>query len=115
MNAKYSREQGASAGCCGGKGEGGGCCKSKTFPEAITLPSLPSLGLSCAEAYQTLSSHKNFSKAADDISSWLPKLKTTMPGHLGRGSVPGRQAVEVEAASIMSVLKEFDVRFGRDA
>lgn len=110
MNAKYSREQGSSGGCCGGKGAGGGCCKSK-IPEKITLPSLPSLGLSCAEAYQTLSSHRNFSKAADDISSWLPKLKTTQ--HAGR-IAPGRQAIEVEAASIMSVLKEFDVRFGRE-
>ncbi|KFG79913.1 bZIP transcription factor HapX [Metarhizium anisopliae] len=113
MNAKYSREQGSGGGCCGGKGAGGGCCKSKTqpAPEKITLPSLPSLGLSCAEAYQTLSSHRNFSKAADDISSWLPKLKTTQHG--GRVT-PGRQAIEVEAASIMSVLKEFDVRFGRE-
>ena len=115
MNAKFSREQGS--GCCGGKGATGGCCKSKVSgpgPEKITLPSLPSLGLSCAEAYQTLSSHRNFSKAADDISSWLPKLKTTANAPV-RGLTPGRQAIEVEAASIMSVLKEFDVRFGRDA
>ncbi|OAA41668.1 bZIP transcription factor HapX [Metarhizium rileyi] len=112
MNAKYSREQGP-GGCCGGKGASGGCCKSKAqpAPEKITLPSLPSLGLSCAEAYQTLSSHRNFSKAADDISSWLPKLKTTP--HAAGQATPGRQAIEVEAASIMSVLKEFDVRFGR--
>ncbi|KAG6006577.1 hypothetical protein E4U21_006875 [Claviceps maximensis] len=117
MNAKYTREQGTSSGgCCGGKGAEGGCCKSGKVPEKITLPSLPSLGLSCAEAYQTLSSHRNFSKAADDISSWLPKLKTTVSGPMSRGGpVSGRQAVEVEAASIMSVLKEFDVRFGRDA
>ncbi|KAG6065719.1 hypothetical protein E4U33_005775 [Claviceps sp. LM78 group G4] len=118
MNAKYSREQGSSSsgGCCGGKGAGGGCCKSDPPPEKITLPSLPTLGLSCAEAYQTLSSHRNFSKAADDISSWLPKLKTTVAGPVGRGGpVSGRQAVEVEAASIMSVLKEFDIRFGREA
>lgn len=115
MNAKYSREQGSTSdGCCGGKGAGAGCCKSNAAPEKITLPSLPSLGLSCAEAYQTLSSHRNFSKAADDISSWLPKLKTTANA-ASRGPAPGRQAIEVEAASIMSVLKEFDVRFGREA
>lgn len=115
MNAKYSREQGiSSGGCCGGKGASGGCCKSKAQPEKITLPSLPSLGLSCAEAYQTLSSHKNFSRAADDISSWLPKLKATTQD-ASRGLVTGRHAIEVEAASIMSVLKEFDIRFGRDA
>ncbi|KAG6041922.1 hypothetical protein E4U41_000411 [Claviceps citrina] len=116
MNAKYNREQGTPGGCCGGRGAGGGCCKSEAAAGKMTLPSLPSLGLSCAEAYQTLSSHRNFSKAADDISSWLPKLKTTTaPGPVVRGCVSGRQAVEVEAASIMSVLKEFDVRFGRDA
>lgn len=117
MNAKFSREQG---GCCGGKGGAGGCCKSQkpasapVQPEKITLPSLPSLGLSCAEAYQTLSSHRNFEKAADDISSWLPKLKTTTPEATRERNRTSRQAIEVEAASIMSVLKEFDVRFGRE-
>ncbi|KAL3957132.1 hypothetical protein ACCO45_007710 [Purpureocillium lilacinum] len=102
-------------GCCGGKGAGGGCCKSGG-PESqkITLPSLPSLGLSCAEAYQTLSSHRNFDRAADDISSWLPKLKASTPTPSRPGVQRGRQAIEVEAASIMSVLKEFDVRFGRE-
>ncbi|KAJ6438190.1 Acyltransferase LovD [Purpureocillium lavendulum] len=118
MAAKFDRESGkAGGGCCGGKGAGGGCCKSGG-PESqkITLPSLPSLGLSCAEAYQTLSSHRNFDRAADDISSWLPKLKasTPTPGRPGSAVPRGRQAIEVEAASIMSVLKEFDVRFGRE-
>ncbi|PNY30053.1 Uncharacterized protein TCAP_00029 [Tolypocladium capitatum] len=112
MAAKFDREQG---GCCGGKGAGGGCCKAGPEKEKITLPSLPSLGLSCAEAYQTLSSHRNFDRAADDISSWLPKLKATTPnGSVRTGAHRGRQAIEVEAASIMSVLKEFDVRFGRE-
>ncbi|KAM4066519.1 minimal binding motif of hap4 for binding to hap2/3/5 domain-containing protein [Hirsutella rhossiliensis] len=121
MAAKFDREQGGSAaagaagggggGCCGGKGAGGGCCKSRPAAEKITLPSLPSLGLSCAEAYQTLSSHRNFDRAADDIGSWLPKLKATTPTDSRHQN---RHAVEVEAASIMSVLKEFDVRFGRE-
>ena len=122
MNAKFTREQGnSSGGCCGGKASGGGCCKSKTpsagppqQPAKITLPSLPSLGLSCAEAYQTLSSHRNFDKAADDISSWLPKLRTTPHDVEQQPPRGGRHDVEVEAASIMSVLKEFDVRFGRE-
>ena len=98
-------------GCCGGKGASGGCCKSKK-PEMkpITLPSLPSLGLSCAEAYQTLSSHRNFDKASDDIGSWLPKLRATPAPESAK---PNRMMpMEVEAASIMSVLKDFDVRFG---
>ncbi|CAH0019772.1 unnamed protein product [Clonostachys rhizophaga] len=116
MSAKFSREQGGSGGCCGGKGAGGGCCKSAPpsqpqQPEKITLPSLPSLGLSCAEAYQTLSSHRHFDKASDDIGSWLPKLRTTPMDDRDR-KTHKRKDVEVEAASIMSVLKDFDVRFG---
>jgi hypothetical protein len=115
MAANLNRKDGSSGGCCGGKGAGGGCCKSQKpqQPEKINLPSLPSLGLSCAEAYQTLSSHRNFSKAADDIGSWLPKLKATpRPGT--RPAPPGAMMpIEVEAASIMSVLKDFDIRFGR--
>ncbi|KAH6611502.1 bzip transcription factor [Trichoderma cornu-damae] len=114
MAANFNREQGASSdGCCGGKGAGGGCCKAKPSQEKITLPSLPSLGLSCAEAYQTLSSHRNFEQAADEIGSWLPKLKahpTSDPRTVQAGRIP----IEVEAASIMSVLKEFDIRFGRE-
>ncbi|PHH60236.1 hypothetical protein CDD81_1936 [Ophiocordyceps australis] len=140
MAAKFDREKQAS-GCCGSAGStccraGGGAasdssataldasCSSATTaaaaatspraappPLRITLPSLPSLGLSCAEAYQTLSSHRNFDRAADDIGSWLPKLKATTPVP---GPARGRQSIEVEAASIMSVLKEFDVRFGRE-
>lgn len=114
MAANADRKGGPAGGCCGGKGADGGCCKApKKEKEKISLPSLPSLGLSCAEAYQTLSSHRNFSKAADDISSWLPKLKATpRPG--ARPAPPGSMMpIEVEAASIMSVLKDFDVRFGR--
>lgn len=116
MSAKFSGDGGSGGGCCGGKGAGGGCCKTKKQPpveEKITLPSLPSLGLTCAEAYQTLSSHRNFDKAADDIGSWLPKLKAAQRGQ-GRQTQKGRMAIEVEAASIMSVLKEFDIRFGRE-
>jgi hypothetical protein len=117
MAANFDRQQGGSGGggCCGGKGVGGGCCKAGPKKQNITLPSLPSLGLSCAEAYQTLSSHRNFDQAADDINSWLPKLKAT-PRPMGgaRAPAPGRMPIEVEAASIMSVLKDFDVRFGRE-
>jgi hypothetical protein len=117
MAANFGKDGAPSGGCCGGKGAGGGCCKSNkpTAPkeEKITLPSLPSLGLSCAEAYQTLASHRNFAKAADEIDSWLPKLKATSPAG-PRPNPRGRMPIEVEAASIMSVLKEFDIRFGRE-
>lgn len=114
MAANFDRKQvKPGGGCCGGKGAGGGCCKVSTKPEKVTLPSLPSLGLSCAEAYQTLASHRNFERAADEISSWLPKLKATTKEETKVTPI-GRMPIEVEAASIMSVLKEFDVRFGRD-
>jgi hypothetical protein len=138
---------GGNGGCCGNGGPGG-CCKSapsqpsqqQTQPAPPTLPSLtttlrqPSdpntsnisfgLSLSCADAYKTLASHRHFDAAADDIGSWLPKLKALpVPrpsgpvggrhgGGRGRGR-DGRAPIEVEAASIMSVLKDFDVRFGR--
>ncbi|KAH6641076.1 hypothetical protein F5144DRAFT_562447 [Chaetomium tenue] len=128
---------GGSGGCCGNGGPGG-CCKSgpsqpQPQPEATApLPAMaPSrrpttgagpndlgLSLSCADAYKTLASHRHFDEAADDIGSWLPKLKALpvpRPGPVGarRGGRDGRAPIEVEAASIMSVLKDFDVRFGR--
>jgi hypothetical protein len=81
------------------------------------------LSLSCADAYKTLASHRHFDEAADDIGSWLPKLKALPVPRSGLGSAGGRSRsgagrdgrapIEVEAASIMSVLKDFDVRFGR--
>ncbi|KAL2130245.1 hypothetical protein VTI74DRAFT_6703 [Chaetomium olivicolor] len=117
-------------GCCGGGGPGG-CCKSSpsqpqparaatTTNTTMTGTPLSGLGvsISCAEAYKTLASHRHFDEAADDIGSWLPKLKalpTPRPSAAGGGGGggSGRAPIEVEAASIMSVLKDFDVRFGR--
>ncbi|KAJ5104715.1 hypothetical protein NUU61_002062 [Penicillium alfredii] len=116
-------------GCCGGKGADGGCCMSRNAPTttpnprnhaalppqlAASKPSTPSeLTLSCADAFTTLSRHPNFSRATDEISSWLPKLHTLPnPRDLalaeGRGA---RAAMEVEAASVMGVLRYFDRRF----
>ena len=140
-NFEKNNPGGGGGGCCGNGGPGG-CCK--TAPSQLqpqqqpppTLPSLTALGqpgggpnnnsfglsLSCADAYKTLASHRHFDAAADDIGSWLPKLKALpvpRPSgpvggrrHGGRGR-DGRAPIEVEAASIMSVLKDFDVRFGR--
>lgn len=119
------------SGCCGNGGPGG-CCKggssgasrSNVNPSSSSSTSGIGLSLSCAEAYKTLASHRHFDEAADDIGSWLPKLRAVpvpperpLPGveHLsGHGHITtGRAPIEVEAASIMSVLKGFDVRFGR--
>ncbi|KAJ6107612.1 hypothetical protein N7523_008935 [Penicillium sp. IBT 18751x] len=117
----------AGGGCCGGKGTDGGCCMSRNAPAtpatrsntsmpprpAASKPSAPSeLTLSCADAFTTLSRHPNFSKASDDISSWLPKLHTLPnPRDLALPEHSGRAAMEVEAASVMGVLRYFDRRF----
>jgi hypothetical protein len=67
-----------------------------------------STALSCADTYKTLASHRHFDKATDEISNWLPKLSTVAPRY------PGRGAMDIDAASVMSVIKYFDVRFGRE-
>ncbi|KAI4219499.1 MAG: hypothetical protein L6R36_008285 [Xanthoria steineri] len=69
---------------------------------------VPRLTLSCADAYETLSRHPAFEKASEELSTWMPHL-ATVPG--GRQ----RTAYEVEAASVMGVLKFFDRRFGAKA
>lgn len=92
-------------GCCGGKTSGGGCCKS--LP--AVKPSQPPPSLSVADTYKTLSTHKNFDRATepDELSTWLGRLHATPPAQ------EGRPQMEVEAASVMGVLKLFDRRFGR--
>ncbi|KAI4257002.1 MAG: hypothetical protein LQ352_001830 [Teloschistes flavicans] len=62
--------------------------------------------LSCADAYETLSRHPAFEQASMELSTWMPQL-ATVPG--GRE----RTAFEVEAASVMGVLRFFDRRFGK--
>ena len=116
LAANFERNnRGQQGGCCG-QGGPGGCCKSDnaTAP-AKPNPASPGLSLSCAETYKTLASHRNFDEAADEIGTWLPKLKAvpTPEGSAGHLAPVRLAPIEVEAASIMSVLKEFDVRFGR--
>ncbi|OBT41748.1 hypothetical protein VE00_08007 [Pseudogymnoascus sp. WSF 3629] len=101
------------SGCCG-QGGPGGCCKdtpsqppSRPEPRKAR-PVLPGPALSCAETYKTLASHRNFEAASDEIGKWLPKLATAPPRY------PGREATDIDAASVMSVIKYFDVRFGRE-
>ncbi|GLI74927.1 hypothetical protein PoHVEF18_003176 [Penicillium ochrochloron] len=118
----------AGGGCCGGKGTDGGCCMSRNAPTPSTArsnpsmppqstapkPSTPSaLTLSCADVFTTLSRHPNFSRASDEISTWLPKLHTLPnPQELALAEAHGsRPAMEVEAASVMGVLRYFDRRF----
>lgn len=110
-------------GCCGGKGPDGGCCQSRSSnpprrpdPNPASTSSFSnaqSLTLSCADAFTTLSRHPNFSRASDELSSWLPKLHTLPnPRDLPQAEPPEpRGALEVEAASVMGVLRYFDRRF----
>ncbi|KAI8963145.1 hypothetical protein F5Y11DRAFT_166665 [Daldinia sp. FL1419] len=109
LAASFARNSGTpNRGCCGGSG-GSGCCKS--IEATTSAESSTNVSLSCADAYKTLSSHRNFDKASDEIGTWLPRLKATpLPANAA-----GRPPIEVQVASIMGVLREFDVRFGREA
>ncbi|PGH12979.1 hypothetical protein AJ79_03952 [Helicocarpus griseus UAMH5409] len=121
-----SAAAGGLGGCCGGRGADGGCCQSqsrastqngdRSQSQNNTSPSNPSaeqpITLSCADTYTALSRHPNFSRATDDLSTWLPRLHTLPnPRDLPSSNYSGRGAMEVEAASVMGVLKYFDRRF----
>ncbi|PGH07340.1 hypothetical protein GX51_01884 [Blastomyces parvus] len=124
------------SGCCGGGGPGGGCCQSQTrtstrnrahsqtqsqlqrpassplSPSASSAQHQQPITLSCADTYTALSRHPNFSRAADNLNTWLPRLHTLPnPRDLPQPNYGGRPAMEVEAASVMGVLKYFDRRF----
>ncbi|KAL8953760.1 MAG: hypothetical protein Q9222_000377 [Ikaeria aurantiellina] len=75
---------------------------ARSYKQAITGPTF-----SCADAFETLSRHPAFEKASEELSTWMPQL-ATVPGGAGR------TAFEVEAASVMGVLRFFDRRFGKE-
>lgn len=116
---------GMSTGCCGGRGAGsGGCQSSVPLPPRATrsrtaahhnvrLPAptntLHPVTLSCADAYTALSRHAGYERATGDMASWMPKLHANLTG------VQGRPAMEIDAANVMAVLKDFDRRFGATA
>ncbi|KAF6233910.1 hypothetical protein HO173_007740 [Letharia columbiana] len=59
--------------------------------------------LKCADAFTVLSRHPGFDQATSELTTWIPHLST----------VPSATtAFDVEAASVMGVLKLFDRRFG---
>jgi len=95
------------SGCCGGNASGGGCCKSQPKSLPTAKPTQPPPSLSVADTYKTLSTHKGFEQASDELSTWLGRLHAAPQAHEGRAQM------EVEAASVMGVLKMFDRRFGR--
>ncbi|CAF9930752.1 hypothetical protein IMSHALPRED_008272 [Imshaugia aleurites] len=70
-----------------------------TTNQAITQGST----LNCADAFTVLSRHPGFDQATSELNSWIPHLS----------KVPtATTAFDIEAASVMSVLKLFDRRFG---
>lgn len=90
------------SGCCGGNSASGACCKTQML-------SGPPPSLSVADTYKTLSMHRNFDQASDELNTWLGRLHTAPQPQEHAGRAP----MEVEAASVMGVLKLFDRRFGR--
>ncbi|KAL1974765.1 hypothetical protein VTN31DRAFT_4969 [Thermomyces dupontii] len=92
-------KEGPSNGCCGGNN---GCRRSNSG-------SVKPLTVTCSDAYTALSRHPKFSQASDDLTSWLPKLHA-LPKPV-KDNIRGRPAIEVEAASVMNVLRYFDRRF----
>ncbi|KAI9847927.1 MAG: hypothetical protein M1837_001444 [Sclerophora amabilis] len=81
----------------------GTCCRS-TSQKQQAAPTL-----SCADAYTTLSRHPHYSEATEELEGWLGHLRTKEPSEKSKDRPP----MEVEAASVMGVLKMFDRRFGR--
>ncbi|KAI1621807.1 hypothetical protein EDD37DRAFT_636256 [Exophiala viscosa] len=117
-------------GCCGGSTAGGSCCQSRNdngngsvpLPPRTTRsraaaaatvrvpPPKAGVTLTCADAYTTLSRHPAYERASGEIATWLPKL------HANDAAPPmvGRPALEIDAANVMAVLKDFDRRFGQN-
>lgn len=136
-----------SGGCCGSNRSGGGCCMDKPPPTSMpannntnrnqnisstinqmsntnnstsypTSLALRQLTLSCAQVYQTLSTHSAFDKAAaneEEVNSWIGHLQTVGVDAGASGSGSRHGLLEVEAATVLDVLKLFDRRFGRGA
>ena len=65
-----------------------------------------SVTLTCAEAFTTLSRHPAFDRASFELGTWLPQLTTVPKG------LEGKTAFEIEAASVLGVLKFFDKKYG---
>ncbi|OCT45860.1 bZIP transcription factor HapX [Cladophialophora carrionii] len=131
LAASRAQSTATSSGCCGAQTPGSSCCRAtstsvvalrgstrttRSRAAAVTLP-LPQsvqhapsgVTLTCADAYTTLSRHPAYERAAGEIGEWLPKLHATEPGT----NVEGRPALEIDAANVMAVLRDFDRRFGK--
>lgn len=81
--------------------------ESAAASASSTTEAISGITLTCADTFATLSRHPAFDRASEELGTWMPKL-TAVPGGVQR------TAFEVEAASVMGVLRFFDRRFGRD-
>ena len=125
LHASRSQSGVAREGCCGGSTVmSNGCCQNQNISirttrsgrvDTAAAPSenpkvnAPSITLTCADAYTTLSRHPGYERASGDIASWMPKLNATTAA--AAEMLEGRPAMEIDAANVMSVLKDFDRRF----
>lgn len=99
----------ADTGCCGGADPtSASCCRStrSTRSKAQAVAPTSSITLSCADAYTTLSRHPGYEKAQGEMAGWMGKL---LPVPVA--AKEGKTAMEIDAANVMTVLKEFDRRF----
>lgn len=111
----------AASGCCGGKNASGGCCQTsvalpprntRSRAAGDTSVRLPApiirnpITLTCADAFTALSRHRAYEEASGDMASWMPKL------YANPTNAEDRPAMEIDAANVMAVLKDFDRRFG---
>ena len=124
-----SRAQGVE-GCCGGRTPGGSCCstqavalparttRSRAAAASSSNPQNSAITLTCADAYTTLSRHPGYTKATGEMTTWLPKLHASDAATVEKagdtGVIQSRPAMEIDAANVMAVLKDFDRRFGRN-
>ena len=135
LAASRARSTALPSGCCGGQTPGGSRCQSRTdavplplaserttrsraagsnqpnsYSEQFQLSTSSRVTLSCADAYTTLSRHPAYERAAGDIGEWMPKLHASEPGS---AKLEGRPSLEIDAANVMAVLRDFDRRFGK--
>ena len=89
--------------------------KPKLQPNIPTMQTTAITGptFSCADAFTCLSRHPAFDRASDDLGSWMPRLATVPASKGEEARKEERTAFEVEAASVLEVLRFFDRRFGR--
>lgn len=76
---------------------------SPTTKNTTEQPMTQSSTLNCADAFTILSRHPGFDQATSELSTWIPQLST---------APSTTTAFDIEAASVLGVLKLFDRRFG---